>query len=265
MIKKRAVVLAAIFITAFITIGVITASGNSGPAAPRLIAHAGGVVNGLRLTNSIQALDSSYNKGFRCLELDVDWTSDGIPVFVHDWGNLNWYMNTKYSTAVPTYSDFKSRATIMGLQFMDLGMLEEWLNKHSDAYIITDVKGDNVKLLSMIKEQYPKTYSNLIPQIYSFDEYDKVRELGYENIILTLYKLKSTEKQILDFCSKNILFGVAMDQAKASAEFVGNLSNLNIPVFAHTVNDYNEYVKLRDKGVYGVYTDYFEPNNWVEK
>jgi len=39
---------------------------------------------------------------------------------------------------------------------------------------------------------------------------------------------------------------------------------LGIPVFVHTVNDYNEYVKVRDNGAYGVYTDYFEPLHWVE-
>jgi len=35
------------------------------PAAPRLVAHAGGDIYGIRMTNSLQALNKSYEEGFR--------------------------------------------------------------------------------------------------------------------------------------------------------------------------------------------------------
>ena len=41
-------------------------------------------------------------------------------------------------------------------------------------------------------------------------------------------------------------------------------SSLSVPVYVHTINDYYIYIKLRDNGAYGVYTDYFQPSEWVE-
>ena len=77
----------------------------------------------------MQALDNSYEKGFRFFELDFEWTSDGIPVILHDWGNANWFFNIKYSTEAHTYEKFKSLKPILGLKIMDLNDLSDWLKK----------------------------------------------------------------------------------------------------------------------------------------
>ncbi|WP_339666208.1 hypothetical protein, partial [Maribacter arcticus] len=47
------------------------------PNINRFIAHAGGEVNGIKSTNSKNALDENYKKGFRIFELDIIETSDG--------------------------------------------------------------------------------------------------------------------------------------------------------------------------------------------
>ena len=80
-------------------------SGGNSPdiplTAPRLIAHAGGDIYGIRMTNSLQALDRSYEEGFRFIEVDICLTSDGVPVLLHDWGNANWFAGIGYSTEQP--------------------------------------------------------------------------------------------------------------------------------------------------------------------
>lgn len=40
------------------------------------IAHAGGQIGATTYTNSIEALDANYEKGFRAFEIDFSWTSD---------------------------------------------------------------------------------------------------------------------------------------------------------------------------------------------
>ena len=230
----------------------------------RLIAHAGGEVYGIRITNSLQALDNSYEKGFRFFELDFEWTSDGVPVILHDWGHANWFFNIKYSTKAHTYKEFKNLKPILGLKIMDLKDLSNWLENHKDAYIITDVKSENIKLLQLLEDDYPNIKNQIIPQIYSFDQYDKVKNLGYSNIILTLYKLEATDEEILNFCKETDLLAVTMYESKGFTDLPKKLSEIGIKSYVHTINDYNVYVKLRDNGVFGVYTDYFQPNNWVE-
>ncbi|MGI6668279.1 MAG: glycerophosphodiester phosphodiesterase family protein [Acetivibrionales bacterium] len=232
--------------------------------APRLIAHAGGEIYGLRLTHSLEALDNSYSKGFRFIEADISRTSDGVPVLVHDWGNANWLMDVRYSDKAPSYKEFKARKAILGLHLMDLDMLAEWVANHDDAYIVTDVKDDNQDILRLIKERYPEVYGRFIPQIYSFDEYKPVRGLGYEFIILTLYRIEASDDEIVDFCKSHSLFALTMPYEKASPDTLDRFSKLSIPVYVHTVNDYNAYIKLRDNGAYGIYTDYFHPSKWIE-
>ncbi len=234
------------------------------PAAPRLVAHAGGDIYGIRMTNSLQALNKSYEEGFRYIEMDISLTSDGIPVFIHDWGNANWFAGIKYSTEEYGYEDFKKRTGILGLEFMDLDKLELWLEMHDDAYIITDIKENNVEVLGYIRNNYPEASKKIIPQIYSLDEYEPVKNLGYEHIILTLYRIETIGDDVFEFCSEQPLFGLTMSQSRAKTDSLKKFSDLGIPVFVHTVNDYNEYVKVRDNGAYGVYTDYFEPLHWVE-
>ncbi len=232
--------------------------------APRLVAHAGGEIYGIRLTNSLQAFYNSYDKGFRFFEVDISKTSDGVPVLVHDWGNTNWLRDIKYSTKAATYEEFESTKTILGLKLMDISLLLEWLSKHPDAYVITDVKEDNIGVLSTIKELYPKIVGQIIPQIYSFEEYDTVKALGYEHIILTLYKLDAPADKVLGFCDSHELFALTMSVDRATPDYVKQFINIKIPIYAHGVNDLDVYEKLRDSGIYGVYTDYFQPSDWIE-
>ncbi|MGE5613619.1 MAG: glycerophosphodiester phosphodiesterase family protein [Bacillota bacterium] len=248
----------------FINKNISKATGAGLIKAPRLIAHAGGEIYGLRLTHSVEALDNSYNKGFRLIEVDINRTSDGVPVLVHDWGNANWLMDVRYSEKAPSYREFKARKAILGLHLMDLDMLAEWLGKHEDAYIVTDVKDDNQETLELIKMKYPEVYERFIPQIYSFGEYTPVKRLGYEYIILTLYRIDAPDDEIIDFCKNNSLFALTMSSERASQGALEKFSKLGIPIYIHTVNDYNAYIKLRDRGAHGIYTDYFQPSVWVE-
>jgi len=269
--KRKTIILpvvilsAAVLITAFaVSLIFRHAEKSSILEAPRLIAHAGGEIYGIRLTNSLQALDNSYKEGFRFFEVDISKTSDGVPVLVHDWGNVNWFRNVKYSTKAATYEEFKSSKTILGLKLMDLDMLSEWLSKHKDAHVITDIKDDSTGLLRTISEKYPGIVGQVIPQIYSFEEYDTVKDMGFDHIILTLYKLDAPADEIIAFCDSHELFGMTMSVDRCTPDYLKQFRSLKVPIYAHTVNDYNTYIKVRDNGIYGVYADYFQPSDWVE-
>ena len=65
--------------------------------------------------------------------------------------------------------------------------LADWLHAHPGATIVTDVKDDNLRALKKIAADYPDLIDRVIPQIYAFEEYEPVWNMGYRNIILTLY------------------------------------------------------------------------------
>ena len=47
------------------------------------IAHAGGSIGGLAMTNSMEALYAARDKGYKYIELDLQFTSDSVLVAMH--------------------------------------------------------------------------------------------------------------------------------------------------------------------------------------
>ncbi|MGI6778727.1 MAG: glycerophosphodiester phosphodiesterase family protein [Acetivibrionales bacterium] len=228
-----------------------------------LIAHAGGAIYGFCYTNSLEALNSSYNKGFRFIEIDLEWTSDGYPVAIHDWNAMvkRLFM---IEPKVLTIEEFRNGRKFMNLTLMDMEALSEWLKEHKDVYIITDIKNRNLEMLEYIKENYPEIHGQIIPQIHFLEDYDKAKGMGYKNIILTLYMMKLNYMDVVNFVSKNELFAVTMDIEQGFSGLPEMMSESGTRMYVHTINTLSTVEALREKGVFGVYTDYFEPIHWID-
>lgn len=115
------------------------------------MAHAGGTIYGFRYTNSLEAIEESYNNGFRFIELDFEWTKDDEVVIIHDWDSM---VQRLFKTApgVLMWKEFKSAKIFQDLTLMDLDDSAAWLEKRNDAYIITDAKKGNLKFWNMLKK-----------------------------------------------------------------------------------------------------------------
>ncbi len=230
---------------------------------PRLIAHAGGDYKGVPMTNSLQALNCSVREGFRFIEIDICKTGDGVYMLVHDWKNVKTILKTPLNNNIPSYKEIINAKKTHTM--LDLKRFIKWMKKHKDVSIVTDVKDNNIEILKFLKEEYPEMIRQFIPQIYSFEEYTAVKEMGYENIILTLYKVKVSDEDIFSFCHQYPLFALTISIQRATTEFLKKCSGISVPVYVHTINDIFEYQKLRSYGAYGVYTDFFQPDTWIEK
>lgn len=132
-----------------------------------------------------------------------------------------------------------------------------WLRSNPDVFIITDIKTDNIKGLKYMSG-YQDIVKNIIPQIYSFEEYKEVKELGYENIILTLYFSDYSNSEIINFVKNNKIWAITMHYEQGLTELPQKLSDIKIYSFAHTVNDFVLAEKLIDNGINGLYTDFLE-------
>lgn len=226
-----------------------------------LIAHAGGHVYGYKYTNSLEAIDSSYKNGFKLIELDFEWTSDNAIVLMHDWDSMTKRMFMT-EPRVLTLEEFKNEKSFQDLTLMDIGDLANYLEDKKDLYIVTDVKNRNLEFLEVIATNYDGIKSQIIPQIYSFDEYGRAKELGFENIILTLYRSYYTNEEIIEFVKDNPLFAITMNIDKGYSELPLRLKEFDVITYVHTINDLSVYEELSSNGVYGIYTDYFQANQW---
>lgn len=209
--------------------------------------------------NSYEGLKLCYDAGQRFVEIDFSFTSDGTLACIHGWYES---FSDGITNKVPLSRDEYMRCKIYGhFTPMCLDTLAEFMKEHPDLCVVTDIKDRNVEGARMIAETYPELVGQFIVQIYQKEEYEQVRELGYENIILTLYKLSNDEKTdvpaLAEFAQAHKLFGISFPAALADLDgFVPGLRQSGTRLFVHTVNGEQTCKKYYDMGISGVYTDY---------
>ena len=223
----------------------------------KYIAHAGGGIDNLTYTNCLEALNLNYKLGHRLFEIDFSWTSDNKLIALHDWEKGYTKLFNEVINKPLDYSTIINKKMINKYTILTLPILSEWLKNHPDAYIITDIKDRNVEGLKYIADNYKNDISRYIPQIYFIKEYDEVKNLGFQNIILTLYLNSRSPKTLAEFVDNNKLFALTMHlEKKYFNEILYLMEERNQFVYVHTFNDKEQVEKILTSAVDGVYTDF---------
>ena len=133
-----------------------------------------------------------------------------------------------------------------------------WLDQNQSAFIITDVKNDNLKALELISQKVPDFEKKVIPQIYNPANYNKVKDMGYQQIIWTLYRYKGTDADVLKWADEfHGPFAITMPKTRAESNLPKQLAEKNISTYVHTVNSAEEADFFLDNfGVTEIYTDF---------
>ena len=231
------------------------------PPELRYVLHAGGVTpNGKSGSNSIEAIDHSYAQGYRVIELDFCWTEDGYLVCVHDWDA---YYAQQFGKTCVTLDEFESvRHGTYGFTSLTLYELAAWMETHEDAVIVTDIKENSVDGARLIAEQYPHLQDRFYFQIYRKEDHASVYDLGFHNIILTVYQLSWHEKvdaqALAAYAEAHPLVGLTypIELHEMYPDYTSTLLTSGTPLYVHTVNDAQVQKQLFAQGVFGVYTDY---------
>ena len=106
----------------------ITALGAQNNVTENMISviHAGGVVGGDVGTNSLESLNNSFYNGYRYIELDFNFTTDGHLVCVHDWQKNYFGSDYNFKGAV-SLEEFKQLKIEGKYTPLTLKTLEDWL------------------------------------------------------------------------------------------------------------------------------------------
>lgn len=225
------------------------------------VAHAGGGFEGLTYTNSFEALDYNMGKGFTYFEIDFEFTRDNELVCMHDWTGSFSKAFSFWQEEIPTLEEFENLVKNNSkYHICTIYTLKSWLEQNPHTYIITDVKQDNLKALDIISGMISNYETRIIPQIYYPLNFNVVKEMGYENIIWTLYKYPSSDEEIL-FWAKNFTgsFAITMGHGRPSPELLKNLSDLRVPTYIHTINSLELYDAYKSQGASEIYTDFLHP------
>ena len=226
------------------------------------VAHAGGGVDGQTYTNSYEALNTNIESGFQYFELDFSFTKDGEIVCLHDWqrsftrtfgleasGKLTL---EEFEVLVKDKSEF-TKCTLEGLAL--------WLDDHPNAVIVTDAKEENVRALRKIKETIKEAETRVIPQVYDPENYSVVKQMGFDQIIWTLYRYQGGDDQVLDWVRQfEGPFAVTMPKKRAESSLPKRLKAIGVPSYVHTINSPELMNNFKSQyGISEIYTDFISP------
>ena len=235
-------------------------------AGARLVAHAGGNIDNIQGTNTIDAVRYNYSIGQRVFELDFNLTSDDILVGIHDWGAKNEAL---------TLEEFSSRKIHDRYTPSTYADFIRFLSEHKDSFIVTDTKSYDLSDEQIIKQfqiMYditedvdPETRERVVIQVYNQNMYHVINRIyKYPNILYTLYATPDTEEQILEFVETERIPVVVMPPERANQPFLDKLYTLGTKIYLHTLNDINEVKEWQSKGIWGVYTDSLLPKDFIQ-
>ncbi|MBE6681665.1 MAG: hypothetical protein E7600_05230 [Ruminococcaceae bacterium] len=221
------------------------------------IIHGGGKYKGHAATNSLDALENAYAAGNRYIELDFNFTHDLRPVCIHDWNYLSY---SGYDGKRPTLKEFSQNTVYSSFKSMTLEDVADYMRKHKDLYIITDVKDLNIYFMGIIQREFPDLRNRFIVQVYSEIEYSFASRMKFDKIIFSLYKLdwnsKTNTNRLVEFAKNHRLYGYTFPSSLCDIDgYVDKMLESNTRLFVHTVNDKSEQQKYFDMGISGVYTD----------
>ncbi len=217
---------------------------------PLLIRHAGGEIEGYIYTNSKEAILKALQSGAKVIEVDVCFTSDGVPVLAHDF-------SPDGKVAVPTHAEFMASKINNRYTPMDLRQLID-LQKSTSAYFFLDPKaGDGARVATYIAKHFSDCdYQRIILQLSSLEDLYAVAHLGK----FPFLHYNTAFPNLLTSMPTLVAYGVrtvsVYDGLIRGPETLTKLRENGIHVFTWTVNDRRRYNRLREDGVRGVFTDF---------
>ena len=225
------------------------------PNINRYIAHAGGEVNGIKSTNSKNALDENYKKGFRIFELDIIETSDGKLVAAHDW-NM-WARFTDFTGALPpTHAQFMKQKIYGDYITLDMEGINSWFKQHPDATLVTDKVNDPIAFAEAFIDK-----DRLIMELFSVMAVEKASQHGIHAMI-SQEPLLAIQDDKTNFLKVNNVKYVALSRRIIASQkkLMLQLKEAGIKVYVYNVNfdpgKDEKYVQDNEFGlIYGMYAD----------
>ncbi|MDQ1339383.1 MAG: phosphoglycerol transferase [Campylobacterota bacterium] len=219
----------------------------------RLIAHAGGAIEGHIYTNSLEALELSYKNGFRLFELDISKTKDQVYVAVHDWES--WAKRTGFKKSIPpTLKEFKQYKIDSKFTPLDINDVNNWFDEHKDSILITDKINTPLDF-----SQHFIDKKRLIMELFTWEAVAEGINAEMLSAMPTWKILSHINGDIADSLEKLKITHIAASK-KIIAEnkrLLKNLKNKNIKVYIYDVNEISFMCNSLDIA-YGIYADYWD-------
>ncbi len=220
----------------------------------KFIAHAGGGIDNIKYTNSLEAINKSIKLGYKLIEIDLIETSDNKLVGAHDWDHFRKISECCKDNEIPKLEDFKNYKINNNFNTVDYKKINEIFQKNEDLILITD-KTNNFDL---INTSFTFDNRRLIVEIFGRENYFKAIKNDIKN---PMYSANINE---LDFIKKHNIKLIAVH----SGDFILNkkiykkLSDDGTIIFVYSTND-TKFIKENSDSISSFYSDFIDVKNKV--
>lgn len=222
----------------------------------RYIAHAGGKIDDRTYTNSLEALERNYQKGFRLFELDIIKTSDNKFVAAHDWEF--WAEITNFKGSLPvTESEFLQHP-IRGIYTpMNIDRINKWFQEHPDAVLVTDKVNEPLAFSKQFVDP-----ERLMMELFDWQAIEESKKAGIKSPVLAQNVLVNIKGNKIEKLLKAGIQYVAVSRTfiEDHIPLLQELKANNIKVYVYHLNfdsskDEAYVVKYEMDPIYGIYAD----------
>jgi len=240
------------------------------------IAHGLGAVEDKVLTNSREAFEYNYERGYRWFEVDFRLTADNKLVAHHN----SWVAIMPDTD--PTFAYIKDisydtfmhdvEAQYSPFEPLDVDTVLQIAREHPDIYLVIDMKDDFVEsytvfmshvnsLLADTDQQVrEQLLSRIVPQVYFEYQFAELENIeNFPSRIYTLYANSDSNKDVLAIVREHQVTMVTMSTNRYSNGLVSSLRGENVPSAVHTVNTNTDVERYLQSGVYAIYSDSIDP------
>ena len=227
----------------------------------RFIAHAGGQVDGHLYTNSLEALNTSYDLGFKKFELDIILTADDHYVAAHDW--QKWQRMTGYSGPLPPTKAVFMKQPILGQYTpMDMAKINAWFTDHPEAILVTDkVRNAEAFIPQFVDPE------RLMMELFDWRNVKWATQAGIKAVLPTGGLLKLFKGDLMARLQSLDISAVSVSRNFSLVEqtLIKQLKDAGIKIYAFHVNEKQgvgtSYMICNERQhFYGMYADQWHKN-----
>jgi len=239
------------------------------------VAHAFGAIDGHGYTNSLEAFQRNYGRGFRVFEVDVVRLADGTALLAHDGLEANYGLNKPFTQA--TWADLAGHKYLGQYTILRVQELAGLLRDHPDMYVLLDSKYARLDIYKSMLQYAPERSlrERIFPHVADRAELTEFRTAyPLQNFVLALYHTQSQNRYddpiAGDFTNRYRAPAVMMwwrdrDLSLSLAangrqgrryrpSFASALRGVGANVYVHSLGDPNQIQRFWDLGI-GVYSD----------
>lgn len=195
---------------------VVSAFSNSATTAvtyPEQIAVAGAPDSSLLGTNSLEALNASYDAGYRDIEIRICWTYDKEAVLLSSWEELpTWFdTNQREEITLEAFHGLKRKDGLTSMDFLDL---IAWVKEHPDVRIYAQAERSQDYFMKCMNGYAGSIMDQFVAVVPGIVEYS-----GLYPSILNLETGGNTADQLLEFIRLNHVKAVSLSKESAAGAY----------------------------------------------